>query len=237
MAQGKPPRREASPSPSAVDWRDAAPATADPHLLRTWLAGWCRARGAPQPTSAYGGWHVAVGLPKQIARLVFASASHGLHEAAKAIREPHVYLKTCASADDMRRRLTPGWEVQAPGFFMELSTLAARAVPASDPAILHTTDPQMLSAEIIRSGEVAAYGSVVLLDGFVIFDRINTHEAHRRQGFGRSIMTRLTGAAHERGARHGLLVATAEGRALYETIGWRLHSLYSTAVRSAAGEG
>jgi GNAT superfamily N-acetyltransferase len=204
---------------------------ADAHLLAVWLTGWCRARGAPSPTPAYGGLHVAVGLPEQKARLVFASASAGLSEASEAIREPHIFLKACAAPASMAACLAPGWVMQAPGFLMEQPILGTMI---DDGPSLRREAAELLKAEVIRNGTVAAHGTVVLVDGFAIFDRINTHEDYRRQGLGRIIMTRLGAAAHKAGARHGLLVATVEGRALYEALGWRLHSLYSTAVRNPA---
>lgn len=201
---------------------------ADPRLLRIWLTGWCRTRGTPLPTAAYGGWYVAVGLPEQMARLVFASASTGLSEASEAIREPHIFLKACATAERMARCLAPGWEMRPPGYLMEQPVLGSTW---AEGVSLRQEEPGLLKAEIVRDGALAACGAVVLVDGFAIFDRIQTDEAHRRQGLGRRIMTHLGAAAHAAGARHGLLVATAEGRALYEAIGWRLHSPYSTAVR------
>ncbi|WP_157602954.1 GNAT family N-acetyltransferase [Sphingomonas sp. PR090111-T3T-6A] len=180
------------------------------------------------PTASNGGWHVAVGLPEQKARLVFASASTGLSEASEAIREPHIFLKVCSTPDRMARCLAPGWEMQPPGYLMEQPVLGTAS---ADGLSLRQETPDLLKAEIVRDGIIAARGTVVLVDGFAIFDRIETAEAYRRQGLGRRIMGHLGAAAHAAGAHHGLLVATAEGRALYEAIGWRLHSPYSTAVR------
>jgi GNAT superfamily N-acetyltransferase len=186
----------------------------------------------PSPTPAYGGLHVAVGRPEQKARLVFASASAGLSEASKAIQEPYVFLKACTPPDAMAACLAPGWEMQAPGFLMEHPMLDSASGEAP---LARQEAPGLLHANVIRDGVVAARGTAVLVDGFAIFDRIATHEDHRRQGFGRRIMTQLGAAARAAGGRYGLLVATIEGRALYESLGWRLHSLYSTAVRCPAG--
>jgi GNAT superfamily N-acetyltransferase len=219
-----------APAPLSAT-RDELGLIADPHLLRIWLTGWCRARGLRSPTPAYGGLHVAVGLPEQKARLVFASASDGLSEASKAIQQPYVFLKACAAPEAMAACLAPGWEMQAPGFLMEQPILDAAS---GEGLMVRQEATGLLRADIVRDGVVAAQGTAVLVDGFAIFDRITTHEDYRRRGFGRRIMTHLGAAARAAGGRHGLLVATVEGRALYESLGWRLHSLYSTAVRKPA---
>jgi GNAT superfamily N-acetyltransferase len=61
-------------------------------------------------------------------------------------------------------------------------------------------------------------------------NQIETHEAHRRRGLGSLIMHALRENAASHGVHHGVLVATADGRALYTTLGWQLHSLFTTAI-------
>ncbi|MFJ3954437.1 GNAT family N-acetyltransferase [Streptomyces libani] len=65
----------------------------------------------------------------------------------------------------------------------------------------------------------------------VVFDMIGTEPAHQRRGLGRAVMTALAGRAVERGARQGVLVASPDGRALYEAMGWRLRSPVTAAGR------
>ena len=43
-------------------------------------------------------------------------------------------------------------------------------------------------------------------------------------------MRALQAIAHAHGRHAGVLVATPAGRALYESIGWRLHGPWATAV-------
>lgn len=43
-------------------------------------------------------------------------------------------------------------------------------------------------------------------------------------------MMKLEAIGREKGAVRGVLVATPDGRALYESLGWELHSPYTTAV-------
>jgi len=79
-------------------------------------------------------------------------------------------------------------------------------------------------------GEVAATGRIAFPGELAVYDRIRTHDDHRRKGLARSIMKRLESISHARGIRRAALVATPDGRALYEPLGWQLHSLYTTAV-------
>jgi hypothetical protein len=88
------------------------------------------------------------------------------------------------------------------------------------------TLPEVLTA----NGEIASIGRVVFVDDFAIYDRIETHSDHLRGGLASMVMNRLQSAALVRGNTRGELVATADSRALYKTLGWRLHSLYTTAV-------
>jgi predicted GNAT family acetyltransferase len=73
------------------------------------------------------------------------------------------------------------------------------------------------------------------------FDQIVTHESHRRRRLGSTIMKLLTGEAVARGKTQGVLVATEDGLGLYRSIGWTVHSPFTSAVivpaeESAAGE-
>jgi GNAT superfamily N-acetyltransferase len=120
------------------------------------------------------------------------------------------------------------------GQAFSLSGLLPRA---SDEYVLHLTELRSVSTATVltASGEVAAIGRVVRVGDFAIYDRIETHTDHRRRGLGRAVMKALEEIARapgvtKEGATQGVLVATAEGRALYESLGWQAHSLYTTAV-------
>lgn len=71
------------------------------------------------------------------------------------------------------------------------------------------------------SGAQAARGTMGLTGPDAIADKVLTEPAHRRHGLGRAVMGALTRDARTRGATRGLLVASAEGRSLYTTLGWR----------------
>lgn len=214
----------------------AASLKADPELVGRWLKGWALARGTALPVAAHGGWRVDVGLPEQKTRYVFPGLLPGIADLAHTISEPFIFLKTCASAAALRAILPAHWIMQRPGYMM---TLAARMPTAPDLPAGYKLDITLAqSISMVRvltaEGEVAASGRIVFVDGLAIYDSIETQAPHQRRGLGRVLMKQLEAIATERGIDGGALVATPQGRALYASLGWELHSLYSTAVIQAA---
>ncbi|NBE96799.1 GNAT family N-acetyltransferase, partial [Nonomuraea sp. K271] len=83
---------------------------------------------------------------------------------------------------------------------------------------------------LTNAGEVAARGQFAPTGGTAVVDQVETAARHRRRGLGTVIMRTLASAAASAGARQGILVATAQGRALYETLGWTVHTPMTAAV-------
>ena len=69
-------------------------------------------------------------------------------------------------------------------------------------------------------GEHAAHGSAAVVGDYAVFDRIVTEDKFRRRGLATFVMRALIAGALEEDVRTGLLLTTAEGRALYEFLGW-----------------
>lgn len=83
---------------------------------------------------------------------------------------------------------------------------------------------------LAQDGTIAASGRLALVDDFAIYDQIVTHEDHRRRGLGTIVMKALEAVALKQKKTRSVLVATADGRALYQTLGWEIHSPYTSAV-------
>jgi GNAT superfamily N-acetyltransferase len=81
-----------------------------------------------------------------------------------------------------------------------------------------------------EDGTLAASGHVALGERLATYDRIVTDPAHQRRGLGRAVMHALQALARAHGRHAGVLVATPAGRALYESLGWRVHAPWATAV-------
>lgn len=209
---------------------------ADPRVVATWIKGWTVARATPPPVEDRGGFRVDVGWLQQRTRYVFAGISPALCELAETIAEPWVFLKACVSPTAMRAALPEHWAIQPPGFMMECRRIMTGEAALRGDYLLDATEPGPIA--IVRaltpSGELAAIGRVVRVGEFAIYDRIETDAAHRRRGLARTVMKRLETIARDHGTTRGVLVATAEGRGLYASLGWELHSLYTTAVISPA---
>lgn len=70
--------------------------------------------------------------------------------------------------------------------------------------------------------KVAARGRVAVVGSYAILDRIFTSPDFRRQGLGTFVTRALIAIALEDDVEEGLLVATEDGRELYEFLGWTL---------------
>ena len=85
-------------------------------------------------------------------------------------------------------------------------------------------------AVLASDGAVAASGHIALDRELAIYDRIVTDPAHQRRGLGRAVMHALQALARAHGRHAGVLVATDQGRQLYESLGWTMHAPWATAV-------
>ena len=205
--------------------------TADPHIVAVWVKGWTLARETAPPIPYEDGFRVDVGWPQQKTRYVFATMSPAIGELVRVNEEPWVFLKACVSADAMQPMLSACWIIQRPGYMMTCGG------PMAGDSVLpegYVLDATWGAISVVRAldpaGKVAAIGRVVVVDGFAIYDRIETGPEHRGRGLARAVMMALEAIGREGGAVRGVLVATPDGRRLYERLGWELHAPYTTAV-------
>jgi GNAT superfamily N-acetyltransferase len=206
---------------------------ADPAIVRIWVEGWALTRQVTPPVFEKGAYRIEVGLPDQLRRYVFSGYSDWVRQHAEAISEPAIFLKVCAPPEFVQPNLPARWHIQSPGFMMLLTgTMQCEATSLPDGYVYdHQVHDGVTIVNILdRGGEVAATGRIAFPGDLAVYDRISTHENHRRKGLGRSVMKRLEMLSREQGIQRAALVATPDGRALYEPLGWQLHCLYTTAV-------
>jgi len=207
---------------------------ADPDLIARWAGAWAISRGAATPVARNGGLYIHVDQPDQVGRYLFARLdADAIRPLAASIDRPLLYLKVCAPADDVRPLLPPRWEIATPGYMMTapLSVMLDRppAIPAEF-EIRITSDNSITFAHILdASGEEAARGRTVAVDGLIVFDRIRTADHYQRRGLGSAVMRALAADARQSGVKEAMLCATPAGRELYTSLGWSLHSDYTTA--------
>ncbi|MES2018000.1 MAG: GNAT family N-acetyltransferase [Pseudomonadota bacterium] len=202
----------------------------EPGLIAGWLRARSVARGLPLPVADHGGWRVDTGLAHELRRYVFARAEDSLRILAETISAPHIYLKLCGSEQEMRALLTPRWEIQEPRFVMTGDAYAPAYLPLPAGYCLQltrcgaTTTARIVTAQ----GAVAASGYAAEVNDYFIYDQIATAPEHRRRGLGACLMRSLYSTRRSPTSIQ-VLVATAQGQALYSALGWRIRSPYTTA--------
>ena len=207
---------------------------ADPDLIAHWANAWAISRGATMPVARDGGLYIHVGQPDQIGRYLFAQIdADAIRPLAASIDRPLLYLKVCARADLVRPLLPLGWEIATPGYMMTAPLSVMLDRPPSIPPefeIRITRDNSITFAHIHdATGEEAARGRIVAVDRLIVFDRIHTADQYQRRGLGSAIMRALATEARQSGVQDAMLCATPAGRELYTSLGWSLHSDYTTA--------
>ena len=80
-----------------------------------------------------------------------------------------------------------------------------------------------------HNGEFAAFGFAAETTGAFVYYWIVTTPEHQRKGLGRAVMT-LLATLRQSVTSRPVLVATEQGRALYQSLGWQVHAPYASAV-------
>lgn len=197
--------------------------------LYAWLAERSIARGLPAPVRDHGGYRVDTHNPAEIVRWVFARATPAARRLAHSIDAPRYLLKLCGTDDDLRAIVPDIWRLHPPGYFMVADGACVERAPPAGYHLQVRRQGEVISAHISdHHGGIAASGHAAETAAAFIYDRIETAPQHRRRGLGQAVMTALRGQKLDN-ATTELLVATENGRALYETLGWRVLSPYATA--------
>jgi GNAT superfamily N-acetyltransferase len=190
------------------------------------------------------GFTIDVGLPGHVMRHVVHSADEAtVRRIIARTTTPGAWLKVLVPPDTLESWLAPGWHLAGGlGYLMSASLPAATAAAASARAPgpvpegyrLSTWTRAGVTRALVRTcdGAFAARGQIAVTGATAVVDQVETDPAHQRRGLGRLVMRGLTHAAARQGARAGVLGATPEGRALYETTGWRVLAPLTGALRS-----
>lgn len=206
----------------------------DAALVEAWAAGWALSRGVGAPIHAAVGHRIVVGQPGHAERLIFpALDAAALSDLAASITAPGIFLKAFCPPEALLAAVDARWSPQPPGDLMAVDLVAAP--PPTPLAAGYVQELRAEGAVLVveiqdADGVLAASGRAALTGGFAVFDKIITDPAHQRRGLGRFVMGVLGERAWTLGAARGVLVATPEGRALYEVLGWRFEGRMETVV-------
>ena len=208
---------------------------ADPELIRNWVVGWAASRGTPVPIERPWGLYMAVGDERLVGRHVLLHADEAtVRQVAAAVTVPQTWLMVFDEPEQVATWLPNGWEVDhgETGHLMTVDLqVTGPAPPAGYARTVETRDGVIyVCVHDEATDEPAACGQVSVLRENAVMDSIRTEEAHRRRGLGSLVMRTLADSAVAAGATLGLLGATPQGRALYETLGWKAHSILTECV-------
>ena len=204
-------------------------------LIEKWLNGWSVSRGVSLPVKYKSGFKIEVGWEEQKSRYVFPFLNKDLIDLAESIEEPWVFLKVCAPSNELTEILPDRWTIQPQGYLM----MSENNPEKFENRIL--ADGYSMETEISDDGVylikikdknngLASSGRVVCTDGWAIYDRIETSQSHQRKGLGSYLFAELQKIAERKGIENNILVATEQGRLLYESLGWKVVSLYTSVV-------
>ncbi|MEI3789648.1 MULTISPECIES: GNAT family N-acetyltransferase [unclassified Chryseobacterium] len=203
------------------------------NIIEKWLRAWSLSRKLPLPVRYKSGFKVEVGEEKQKIRYVFPEINDDFIELSKQIDEPWIYLKVCASPDEVKNRVSEKWIIQPPGYMMFCSSpmnISRKSLGESYRLEYENYNSTTAVKIIDENGELACIGRIVLADDLAVYDRILTAENHQRKGLATFLMHELEKIAVSNGIHNNFLVATEQGKSLYETMGWELYSSYTSIV-------
>ena len=204
-------------------------------FIEKWLNGWSVSRGVSLPVKYKSGFKVEVGWENQKSRYVFPVLNEDLIHLAESIEEPWVFLKVCVPCSELTEILPDGWTVQPQGYLM-MSENNSDRIKDQTLADAYTMETKVSEDGVYhikikdKNNELASSGRVVCIDGWAIYDRIETNQHHQRKGLGSYLFAELQKIANKKGIENNILVATEQGRLLYESLGWKVVSLYTSVV-------
>ncbi|RAG82953.1 GNAT family N-acetyltransferase [Streptacidiphilus pinicola] len=212
-------------------------------VVADWVSGWVVSRGASEPASRPWGWTIDVGQPAQVARHVVVDADRARVEEAAARAQGEgwwlkVFLPEAAEAPESLAGewLGPRWAFDSAAYLMtaELGPTEPGVPPAGYELRTWTRGGVVRALVAAPDGSLAARGQAGLAGEVAVPDQILTVPGHQRRGLGSVVMRALQREAYAAGATRAVLGATTEGRALYESLGWRSRTAFASAYRVGA---
>jgi GNAT superfamily N-acetyltransferase len=197
----------------------------DHHL---WAFGYCAARGYAQPVAAAfpAALWFDVGKPDQAGRFILGNAPDEAAAATfAAVDAPHIYVDIAAPRDAILSHIPPRWRPRDAMWLMAAGVDIPAARPTPD-FVIEIDESAARFEAVARhaDGSLAARGVVGIHGTTAVYDQIVTEPQFGRRGLGSAIMAELGGLAQRRGVTDSLLVATTDGKALYERLGWTVRS-------------
>ncbi|RKE47096.1 GNAT family N-acetyltransferase [Sphingobacterium detergens] len=202
-------------------------------ILEKWLNAWSLSRELPLPTKFKSGYKVDVGYEKQKARYVFRELNNDFIKLSETINETWVFLKVCASPKEIKNKLSEKWVIQPQGYMMSCISpmnIPNKRLPDGYEIEFDGYNSTTVVKIVTKDGELACIGRLVIVDDLAVYDRISTEENHKRKGLATFLIKELERIALSKNVHRNFLVATEQGKLLYQSLGWKICSLYTSVV-------
>ncbi|MGA8986979.1 GNAT family N-acetyltransferase [Aeromicrobium sp.] len=199
---------------------------ASENLVGRWIEAWAHARVLE--IANVDGWPlVRVGSPSRESEIVCADPGRSTFAAMLQYiaGDPRAMLTVIAPDTDTYRSLPlpPGVRVDRDDEVLMATRLATRPLQATDPGFTTRWDleDRRRTYSVEHDGRVVASGVLGVLGTDAVYDAVETIPRYRRRGLARHVMVALSNRAIDEGATAGILAASADGRHLYEALGWQ----------------
>lgn len=203
-----------------------------------WFAGWTALRSYPSRSGSdflaalrldrNGGWEYFTTHPTPAAFAVLAKEVNTSSRRALCVLGPdvHRYVKMAhhsgmgmlSTSEQLMLCQMETQDNQDPFLGDPELTLVVKKMGGKHTASICQA---RFSVAIVRGRSVLAAGKVAIYGEYAIFDQIETHAQHRRQGYGMLLMKAMTARAQAYPITTGLLLASTDGQRLYFKLGWR----------------
>lgn len=195
-----------------------------PELTERWIAAWAHMRGLE--VTQLGGWPL-VHTRSRTRESELICSNPGPQEFAALMRHidgnPRAMLTVIADdiAPYASLELPAGARVDRDDETLMTTTLV-RTRTTHDPTFTSRWDcnGNAVTLRLERGSSVVSEGTIGVHLDVATFDSVETCREFQRRGLGSHVLSRLTSYAINHGAVTGVLAASAQGRALYESLGW-----------------
>ncbi|WP_168796452.1 GNAT family N-acetyltransferase [Arthrobacter echini] len=202
---------------------------ADDRLLQTWITGWSTCRGLRPYDDGGSTFVVSTDPQEQTEHFLFEPSTEQFLELARETKDDARRVLTVITnrmqdlldaADPLGMRVIDRKQSLMSADMHGQDVEDPRA-PSEDFVLERSEDSPCRRVTVRIGDELAARGSVSVVGDYAVYDRIITEEQFRRRGLASYVMRALTAGVLTDDVTTGLLVATSDGRALYEFLGWQ----------------
>ena len=153
-------------------------------IIFNWLKAWSISRNLPLPTYYKSGYKVDVGYINQKQRYVFPEINEDFFQLSNEINDSWIYLKFCGSPQDVENKISAKWKIQPQGYMMycfEPMKVVNFDLSDNYKLIIKHSKSVYISQIVTDDGSIACEGRLIIVDDLAIYDRILTHDNHKRK--------------------------------------------------------